>query len=140
MDSFEEYDLPPALPIMGMIDHSQETQYALGTQKKDVQGEVLKWHHELGTVSVPAAEYIERLENENRILKQQVGQSFLCRKFVSRTVVKFTKSSVLLQLMLYMLTPCLSPPASDSSVTFKPTQHCTIAAYLAKGLSFHIPH
>lgn len=73
MDSFEEYDLPPALPIMGMIDHSQDNHFALGSQKKNVQGEVLKWHNEHGAVSIPAADYIERLENENRILKQQVG-------------------------------------------------------------------
>lgn len=70
--SFEEYDLPPALPIMGMIDYSQDNKYALGSQKKNVTGEVLRWHHEHGTVSVAAADYIERLENENRILKQQV--------------------------------------------------------------------
>lgn len=79
MDSFEEYDLPPALPIMGMIDHSQDNKYALGTQKKNLQGEVLRWHHEHGAVSVSAAEYIERLENENRILKQQVWVSKMCR-------------------------------------------------------------
>ena len=57
---------------MGMIDYSQDNKYALGSQKKNVTGEVLRWHHERGTVSVSAADYIERLENENRILKQQV--------------------------------------------------------------------
>ncbi len=70
--SFDEYDLPPALPIMGMLDHSQDGKYAPGSQKTRVSGEVLRWHHENGTESVPASEYIEKLESENRILKQQV--------------------------------------------------------------------
>ncbi|DBB05001.1 hypothetical protein WJX82_010799 [Trebouxia sp. C0006] len=71
--SFDEYDLPPALPIMGMLDHSQDGKYAPGSQKTRVSGEVLRWHHENGTESVPASEYIEKLESENRILKQQVS-------------------------------------------------------------------
>ena len=70
--SFDEYDLPPALPIMGMLDHRQDGKYAPGSQKTRVSGEVLRWHHENGTESVPASEYIEKLESENRILKQQV--------------------------------------------------------------------
>ena len=70
--SFDEYDLPPALPIMGMLDHSQDGKYAPGSQKTRVSGEVLRWHHENGSESVPASEYIEKLESENRILKQQV--------------------------------------------------------------------
>ncbi len=71
-ESFDEYDLPPALPIMGMLDHSQDGKYAPGSQKSRVSGEVLRWHHENGTESVPASEYIEKLESEIRILKQQV--------------------------------------------------------------------
>ena len=57
---------------MGMLDHSQETKYAPGSQKSRVTGEVLRWHHENGTETVPASEYIEKLESEIRILKQQV--------------------------------------------------------------------
>lgn len=72
-ESFDEYDLPPALPIMGMLDHSQDGKYAPGSQKSRVSGEVLRWHHENGTESVPASEYIEKLESEIRILKQQVS-------------------------------------------------------------------
>lgn len=70
-ESFDEYDLPPALPIMGMLDHSQDGQYAPGIQAK-VTGEVLRWHHANGIQSIPAKEYIEKLERENQILKQQV--------------------------------------------------------------------
>ena len=71
-ESFDEYDLPPALPIMGMLDHSQEGNYAVGIQAKNVTGEVLRWHQTNGLQSIPASEYIEKLERENRILKQQV--------------------------------------------------------------------
>ena len=70
-ESFDEYDFPPALPIMGMLDHSQDCKYAPGIQTK-VTGEVLKWHQEHGLQSFPAKEYIEKLERENQILKQQV--------------------------------------------------------------------
>lgn len=70
-ESFDEYDFPPALPIMGMLDHSQDSKYAPGIQTK-VTGEVLKWHREHGLQSFPAKQYIEKLERENQILKQQV--------------------------------------------------------------------
>ena len=70
-DSFDEYDFPPALPIFSMLDHSQDNQYAPGIQAK-VTGEVLRWHHEHGVQAIPAKEYIEKLERENQILKQQV--------------------------------------------------------------------
>ena len=56
---------------MGMLDHSQDSKYAPGIQTK-VTGEVLKWHREHGLQSFPAKEYIEKLERENQILKQQV--------------------------------------------------------------------
>lgn len=71
-ESFDEYDFPPALPIMGMLDYSQDGQYAPGIQAK-VTGEVLRWHHVNGVQSIPAKEYIEKLERENQILKQQVS-------------------------------------------------------------------
>ena len=76
-----------------MIDYSQDNKYALGTQKK-VSGEVLRWHHERGTEAIPAAEYIERLENENRILKQQVGsvQTF-CTCCVAERNRKFNQNA-----------------------------------------------
>lgn len=70
-ESFDEYDFPPALPIMGMLDHTQDSKYAPGIQTK-VTGKVLKWHREHGLQSFPAKEYIEKLERENQILKQQV--------------------------------------------------------------------
>ena len=76
-ESFDEYDLPPALPIMGMLDHSQDGKYAPGIQPKNVTGEVLRWHHTNGLQSIPASEYIEKLERENRILKQQVGHTIM---------------------------------------------------------------
>lgn len=57
---------------MGMLDHSQDNKYAPGSQKSHVTGEVLRWHHVNGTETVPASEYIEKLESEIRILKQQV--------------------------------------------------------------------
>lgn len=70
-ESFDEYDFPPALPIMGMLDYSQDSKFAPGIQTK-VTGEVLKWHCEHGLQSFPAKEYIEKLERDNQILKQQV--------------------------------------------------------------------
>lgn len=48
-----------------------EEQYAPGTQLTNVQGDVLKWHHDLGTQSVPAQQYIQQLEAEIRHLKEQ---------------------------------------------------------------------
>lgn len=71
-ETFDEYDFPPALPIMGMLDYSQDGQYAPGIQAK-VTGEVLRWHHVNGVQAIPAKEYIEKLERENQILKQQVS-------------------------------------------------------------------
>jgi hypothetical protein len=62
----------PALPIM-TVDCSEAPGYAPGTQKSRVAGEVLKWHHENGMETIPAAEYIEQLESQISILKQQVS-------------------------------------------------------------------
>ena len=76
-ESFDEYDFPPALPIMGMLDHSQDGGFAPGIQTK-VTGEVLRWHNVNGLQSIPAKEYIEKLERENHILKQQVKDCCCC--------------------------------------------------------------
>lgn len=55
------------------VDCSEAPGYAPGTQKSRVVGDVLKWHHDNGMEAIPAAEYIEQLENQISILKQQVG-------------------------------------------------------------------
>lgn len=47
--------------------------WAPGSQLTRVSGDVLRWHMEHGTQTVPAAQYIEDLEAEIRSLKQQVG-------------------------------------------------------------------
>ena len=47
--------------------------FAEGSQLTKVQGEVLRWHNEHGTTSVPAAEYISMLENEVAALRKQVN-------------------------------------------------------------------
>lgn len=46
--------------------------FAEGSQLTKVQGEVLRWHNEHGTTSVPAADYISMLENEVAALRKQV--------------------------------------------------------------------
>lgn len=47
--------------------------FAEGSQKTKVSGEVLRWHHEHGTTSMPATEYISLLENEVASLRKQVS-------------------------------------------------------------------
>lgn len=47
--------------------------WAPGSQLTRVSGDVLRWHMEHGTQTVPAAQYIQDLEAEIRSLKQQVG-------------------------------------------------------------------
>lgn len=47
--------------------------YAPGSQKIGVQGEVLRWHHELGSERIPALDYIEQLESELASLRRQVA-------------------------------------------------------------------
>ena len=46
--------------------------YAPGTQKSRVSGEVLRWHHETGTEAISAVQYMESLEREVALLRQQV--------------------------------------------------------------------
>lgn len=53
----------------------QSEQYAPGTQLTNVHGNVLKWHNDLGTESVPAQQYIQQLEAEILNLKQQQQQA-----------------------------------------------------------------
>jgi hypothetical protein len=47
--------------------------FAEGSQKTKVHGEVLRWHHEHGATSMPAADYITMLETEVAALRKQVG-------------------------------------------------------------------
>jgi hypothetical protein len=47
--------------------------WAPGSQLTRVSGDVLRWHMEHGTQTVPAAQYIQDLEAEIRSLKQQAS-------------------------------------------------------------------
>ncbi|KAK9829799.1 hypothetical protein WJX72_007962 [[Myrmecia] bisecta] len=47
--------------------------YEQGSQKTRVQGEVLRWHQTAGPEAIPAAQYIESLEQQVYLLKQQVA-------------------------------------------------------------------
>ncbi|WPT11577.1 hypothetical protein PSENEW3n2_00005079 [Picochlorum sp. SENEW3] len=49
--------------------------FAAGTQKVGIQGEVLRWHYEHGVQEIPAAEYIEQLEQEVAALRRELLQS-----------------------------------------------------------------
>lgn len=49
--------------------------FAAGTQKVGIQGEVLRWHYEHGVQEIPAAEYIEQLEEEVAALRLELLQS-----------------------------------------------------------------
>ena len=49
----------------------QDGNYAPGTQLSNVNGDVLKWHNDLGAQSVSAQVYIQQLEAEIAHLKQQ---------------------------------------------------------------------
>lgn len=46
--------------------------YAPGSQKLEIEGRVLRWHHERGAEAVPALQYIEALEEELGRLKRQM--------------------------------------------------------------------
>jgi hypothetical protein len=46
--------------------------YAAGTQKVDIQGDVLRWHFEHGVQRLSAAEYIEQLELEVAALRREL--------------------------------------------------------------------
>jgi len=46
--------------------------YAPGSQKLEIEGRVLRWHHERGAEAVPALQYIEALEEEVGRLKRQM--------------------------------------------------------------------
>lgn len=61
--------------IGGSIDEIVEvTEYAEGSQKLEVNGNVLRWHHENGAESIPALQYIEHLEEELGRLKRQLTE------------------------------------------------------------------
>ena len=57
---------------MTMQEYDDSASYAEGTQKK-VSGEVIRWHHKTGPVRVSAEQHIQALENEVKVLKQQVS-------------------------------------------------------------------
>jgi len=46
---------------------------AAGSQKVQVEGKVLRWHHEEGVQQVPAVEYIEQLEEELQVLQNKLA-------------------------------------------------------------------
>ena len=47
--------------------------FAPGVQKRQIQGDVLRWHIATDRAeSIPALEYIHMLERENEVLKKQV--------------------------------------------------------------------
>ena len=71
-DDFDGWHDAPHLPIMTMQEYDDSASYAEGTQKK-VSGEVVRWHHKTGPVRVPAEQHIQALENEVKVLKQQVS-------------------------------------------------------------------
>lgn len=52
----------------------QDGNYAPGTQLSNVNGDVLKWHNDLGAQSVSAQVYIQQLEAEIAHLKQQQAE------------------------------------------------------------------
>ena len=50
--------------------------FAPGTQKRKIEGDVLRWHLASDSAeSIPALEYIHMLERENAELKKQVSDS-----------------------------------------------------------------
>jgi hypothetical protein len=59
--------------------------YAPGTQKSRVTGDVILWNNAQGPQSVPAVDYIESLEEELRLLRQQVQQQKTAVQQVGRT-------------------------------------------------------
>ena len=50
--------------------------YAPGTQKKNVSGEVIRWNNVSGPERIDAKKYIELLEAEIEELNHQVGRQF----------------------------------------------------------------
>jgi hypothetical protein len=58
----------------------EEFQYAEGSQLKNVEGDVLKWHHDRGLETIPAAEYITSLEREIAWLRKQARLFFLLQR------------------------------------------------------------
>lgn len=73
--------LPSGEPAESQPEPAAQSQtdllYAPGTQKTHVSGEVLRWHHETGAEAIPAAQYIENLEREIVVLKQQAARNRL---------------------------------------------------------------
>ncbi|KAK9842315.1 hypothetical protein WJX81_006243 [Elliptochloris bilobata] len=55
------------------FDSEEEVLYAPGTQKTRVSGDVVRWHVVNGAEAVPAADYIQSLEDEIRVLRQQAA-------------------------------------------------------------------
>ncbi|KXZ48799.1 hypothetical protein GPECTOR_25g383 [Gonium pectorale] len=63
-------------PGAAFLYDGEGSPYAPGVQKKNVEGEVLRWHLARGEVErLPAADYIELLEREVAALRAQSGQS-----------------------------------------------------------------
>ncbi|KAI3424811.1 hypothetical protein D9Q98_008197 [Chlorella vulgaris] len=63
--------------------------YAPGSQKVQIEGEVLRWHHENGKEVVPALQYIEQLESELATLRQQMESQAAAFERAAATDTKF---------------------------------------------------
>jgi len=48
-------------------------EYAPGSQKQGVEGQVIRWNHEKGAESISAEAYIDLLEEELELLREQIG-------------------------------------------------------------------
>lgn len=60
---------PAALEINS---YTNDDMFAAGSQKVEVNGSILKWHHQEGVLKIAAEEYIDHLEQELMTLKRQL--------------------------------------------------------------------
>ncbi|KAK9787264.1 hypothetical protein WJX73_002695 [Symbiochloris irregularis] len=58
---------------------TEEQNYAAGSQKHRVVGDVVRWRHDTGAETMSAAQYIESLESEVQVLRQQVAADLYLR-------------------------------------------------------------
>ena len=114
-----------ALAEAAVSQAAQESdQYAPGTQKLNVEGEVLRWHvHNDTAERVPAAAYIDMLEREVAVLRRQV------RCGTARFALHTSYSYVL-------ITVCGQATASDAR--FSSTADDSLLAYLKSLEQDHI--
>lgn len=97
------------------------SEFAPGTQKTSVKGDVIRWNNSKGPESIPAAQYIESLEEELRVLRQQVAQQRSLIKQVQNpeqrnALLDYLKS--LDERTLEDLTACADDDSVESMNTF----------------------